>query len=713
MAKKIIVEVDANLGDFNDKIDEAEVKIKGFSEAAIETGAEVGKVGGAIGGVFAVATGAIGAFGDSLGFTSEEIANAQAKASSFVAIMTAVPAIIEGSVAAVQLFNKAIAANPIGALIAGIVALIAIIAGLISIFSSAKTSEETLNDVRKDSIEVIAEEVSTLQTLTMTANNENLSKEARIKAIEELNAISPEYLGNITLETIATEETNAALERYNELINLKAQLDALASLRAEKVKKQLELELELRKGVNRDILDFAAAVVLETDAQKVAEFRQQKKIDAEKEETKALDGLTQEILADIDALDQQAAALNKTTAAETRFTDAIKKSEEELAKLREEQAKEQAKLRDEFIKNTAGLQVELTRALIAAEEDDEKRAIQKLEFDLELDEKRIKALNASSKVRSDLLNQVTENTETEIAEIRERFRIQRADVEANAAAVRKKKRDDEVRAIIASVTNLDALRTSLIQDAFEKQETLEQQSFDMRTLQLDEFLENQIITQAEFNELNAQLTADNVANITAIRQAALDQQDADAQESFDARIGIAETFTTSTNDLAQSVFEISNNLGGQSEEEQERRARKQFQVQKALNLSLAIIDGIKAVQASLAQAPVAIGPLPNPAGIASLAFVAATSAANIVKIASAKFGAASVAGSGGPSAPTSFGAPPEPATPSFDLFGTGQDSEVGPGGTREQPALIKAVVSESDLVATTDRLATIRNSTEL
>jgi hypothetical protein len=71
--------------------------------------------------------------------------------------------------------------------------------------------------------------------------------------------------------------------------------------------------------------------------------------------------------------------------------------------------------------------------------------------------------------------------------------------------------------------------------------------------------------------------------------------------------------------------------------EEEALAKKQFKFQKALQLGAATIDASKAITASLASAPVAIGPIPNPAGIASLALAATTGAASIAKIAATKF----------------------------------------------------------------------------
>lgn len=69
----------------------------------------------------------------------------------------------------------------------------------------------------------------------------------------------------------------------------------------------------------------------------------------------------------------------------------------------------------------------------------------------------------------------------------------------------------------------------------------------------------------------------------------------------------------------------------------EALAKKQFEFNKKMQLAGAIIDLARGINSSLAAAPVAIGPAPNPAGIASLAFVTATGIANIAKIAATKY----------------------------------------------------------------------------
>jgi hypothetical protein len=93
--------------------------------------------------------------------------------------------------------------------------------------------------------------------------------------------------------------------------------------------------------------------------------------------------------------------------------------------------------------------------------------------------------------------------------------------------------------------------------------------------------------------------------------------------------------------------------------EQEALAKKQFAINKKLQLAGAIIDAGKAILTSLSNSPVAIGPVPNPIGIASLAFVSLASAANIAKIASTKFEGGST--------------PPDTPTPSLGGGGGGDN----------------------------------------
>jgi hypothetical protein len=129
-----------------------------------------------------------------------------------------------------------------------------------------------------------------------------------------------------------------------------------------------------------------------------------------------------------------------------------------------------------------------------------------------------------------------------------------------------------------------------------------------------------------------------------------------------------------------------------------------------MQLAGAIVDAGKAITASLASSPIAIGPVPNPAGIASLAFAAVTSATNIAKIASTTF--------------TSSTAPPTDTPPSFttavapsggpSLFGQANTgSQVNAGGGTGQNITVTAIVSETEITSSQNHINNIQNNSVL
>jgi hypothetical protein len=148
-----------------------------------------------------------------------------------------------------------------------------------------------------------------------------------------------------------------------------------------------------------------------------------------------------------------------------------------------------------------------------------------------------------------------------------------------------------------------------------------------------------------------------------------------AEEKAAEKAAIEQNYRDSVVALSEGIFAISNSLGKQDEKSKEERAKRQFNIQKAMNLAMAVIDGHKAITASLAQSPIAIGPVPSPAGIASLTFAIATTAANIAKIASAKYGGgasgggggAAPGGGGGGAMPSMGGIQQGPQTPQMNL----------------------------------------------
>jgi len=142
--------------------------------------------------------------------------------------------------------------------------------------------------------------------------------------------------------------------------------------------------------------------------------------------------------------------------------------------------------------------------------------------------------------------------------------------------------------------------------------------------------------------------------------------------------------------------------------EEEALLKKQFQLNKSMQLAGAIVDAGKAITASLASSPIAIGPIPNPAGIASLAFAAVTSATNIAKIASTTF-TSSTNSSSNPT-PSTTAVAPSGGPNLFGQANTGSQVNAG-GGTNN--ITVTAVVSETEITSSQNHINNIQNNSVL
>jgi hypothetical protein len=235
-----------------------------------------------------------------------------------------------------------------------------------------------------------------------------------------------------------------------------------------------------------------------------------------------------------------------------------------------------------------------------------------------------------------------------------------------------------------------------------------------------------LVAKSEADLLALGMTADAeifVAEQTKKKLAEIDAKYAEIERAnhfklLTEKADIASKYAQSVNSLAEGIFAMSNSYGEQDEKSKEARAKRQFYIQKAMNLGMATIDGFKAITTSLAQSPIAIGPIPNPAGIASLAFAGATSAANILKIASAKYGGKgtpttttpSVGGGGGGDTST------QAATPNVNLFGANNNANTfGANGQQQQGGqmVVKAIVVESDVTSVQNKMSKIQQSAVL
>jgi hypothetical protein len=88
-------------------------------------------------------------------------------------------------------------------------------------------------DVKRESEKAYAAEKIQVDKLVKTLQNENTSREDKLKAIEELNKIMPEGIATITEEDVATGKLILKIDALNEAKVLQYKLTALGNKRIE------------------------------------------------------------------------------------------------------------------------------------------------------------------------------------------------------------------------------------------------------------------------------------------------------------------------------------------------------------------------------------------------------------------------------------------------------------------------------------------------
>lgn len=169
-------------------------------------------------------------------------------------------------------------------------------------------------------------------------------------------------------------------------------------------------------------------------------------------------------------------------------------------------------------------------------------------------------------------------------------------------------------------------------------------------------------------------------------------KDADDKELARKRANQALALDTVKNGLS-SIASLTEAFAGKSKESQ----RKAFKVQKAVNIASATIDTYKSAQSAFASAG-------NPIlGAVFAAIAVANGIANIKKIASTQFdggGSTPSAGSGASGSTTTA----QPVTPSFTFQGSGNNANNLNSGNDLSAMTIKAVVSETEVTSTQNKV---------
>ena len=184
-----------------------------------------------------------------------------------------------------------------------------------------------------------------------------------------------------------------------------------------------------------------------------------------------------------------------------------------------------------------------------------------------------------------------------------------------------------------------------------------------------------------------------------------DQKEGDLkQKRFDNIVKLAAQATAAAQAISDTYFaQQLKSAKGNAEKEREIK-KKQFNVNKAFGITNAVIDGVRGVQAALAQGP--------PLGYVFAALTAVMAGINVAQIASAKFddSGASSGGAGGEiGSMGSVGASaPTITQPNNTVTKLDENGEINKAKA-EQP-VVKAVVVETDVTDSQKRVNSIKES---
>ena len=137
-----------------------------------------------------------------------------------------------------------IALNPFGALAIAIAAVASYFVFFNNSVDDTIEKQSALAAVNDMAAKSIAGEKAKLAELLFIARDENIQKSARIKAIKELNKLSPKYLGDLTLEKINTDDARVAIELYNKELLKTATIKAAQSKLQELQSKIIDLQIK-------------------------------------------------------------------------------------------------------------------------------------------------------------------------------------------------------------------------------------------------------------------------------------------------------------------------------------------------------------------------------------------------------------------------------------------------------------------------------------
>lgn len=405
---------------------------------------------------------------------------------NFATTLKEIPILQKAIAVGQRLWNAAMAANPIGAIIVAVTALIAGIAALVSWFKSSSDAAAQ----QKKQVENSAKAFEEMKKSTEKANSELDRSQKHQLAMAKATGKSAEEIRKLELkladEKIATAKATAETAKNT----LEREKNALAMLKQqdaddEQIKKQEETVNNFKGLYDQSVKNLENAEIEKSETinrQQVE--RAQAQTDAYKKELS----------------DQE----SKNDKLRDQQRDADKKSKEDTKKLGEDLIKVQQENELALIKN------------------ENAKAEKKLKFDLENSKKEINATTATEESKNNLIAELKKKYDFELAEIK------------------KKAADDELKTQNETFDILNQARWSKMQDQIRVSREMEEDKYQKEIDELINSLNEKEITQEDYDKrrealkiMHEQRIADIDKKVAEERQKKLDEQNKIEKDTFD------------------------------------------------------------------------------------------------------------------------------------------------------------------------------------
>lgn len=540
--------------------------------------------------------------------------------------------------------SKAFALTGIGLLITGITLLIANFDKVKEVLGGVTSKQELLNstlDEYKQGAQDAIKETNEVANAFDLAKQGVISKE---EALTIYNDTLGDSFGKASNLNEAERLYNAKTDAYIKATALRAQSQALFAKAAEEQVKALTASMEdqtsmLDKGKVALLSYFnlqGQALKSNLDAQKKGEKEAKKNADKRADE---FNKLGKKLLKEAELVENKNKIISTS---EKKTNDAIiAKNNERASKAKEALDRELEQIRE--WNNQA--QAENAARLRTDQEQEEFLIIQKYEEQIKLFQKHKKDTKELEIAQANELNEI-------------RLKYQKIEYDKQDE-IRKKELDAIKQADQLKIEQENALQAEI--------EAIDEANFQARLQKMmseDEYA-LELVRQKYFALEEA--AKGNAEQLAIIEEAKALEIEAIDKKSKEKQIAAENELRQKRLQLAGQAFTAIGDIIGSFTAKNDKDARKQFEIQKAFNLAAAVTNTAMAVTGALTAGgnpiKLATGTQFVEAGIA-----AAVGAANIIKIASSKFGGGASGGGGG--APAGAGGGGTMQAPNFSVIGS-------------------------------------------